>query len=66
MCSICKREVEARETWRAVDEAAAEAFKKTEFSEWDFGAGDLVKSSTKILRVTQSLCRIFPADLMSC
>lgn len=49
-------EPEARETWRAVDEAATEQFKKSKFSEWDFGVGELVKTSHRMIRVRTNKC----------
>ena len=45
------REPETKETWRAVDEATAERFKQSEFGEWDYGIGELVKSCSRMIRV---------------
>lgn len=49
--SLTQREPEARETWRAIDKDAEAAFKTSPFAEWDFGAGEAIKNSTKIIKV---------------
>ncbi|GJE95023.1 FAD-dependent monooxygenase [Phanerochaete sordida] len=49
--AISQREAEAKEDWRAIDEAAAEDFKKNSpFADWPYGAGELVKNSLKIIK----------------
>lgn len=40
-----------KETWRNVGEKELEAFKSGPFSEWGFGAGEIVKSTTSITKV---------------
>lgn len=48
---IPRREAEGKETWRAVDDAAAEEFKRSQAGKWGFGAEDIIMSSTKVIRV---------------
>ena len=48
---ITAREPEAKETWRAIDESATNAFKGTSFASWEYGGGDLVKGTEKIIKV---------------
>ncbi|KIP06417.1 hypothetical protein PHLGIDRAFT_118971, partial [Phlebiopsis gigantea 11061_1 CR5-6] len=38
----------AQRDLKAIDEAAAEEFKKSPFAHWDFGGGEAIKNSTKI------------------
>jgi salicylate hydroxylase len=49
---VSLREPEAKEAWRNLEEAAAEEVKKSAFSQWDFGAGELVRNSYNIVKVT--------------
>ena len=49
---ITLREPESKETWRALDGAAAEEFKRSEYSTWGYGAGEAVRNSTRILRAS--------------
>ena len=46
------QEPEAKETWGWVDEAVAREIKASHFSEWGFGAGEMVRNSTKMLKVS--------------
>ncbi|KAL0581826.1 hypothetical protein V5O48_000194 [Marasmius crinis-equi] len=48
--AITRREQEMRETWRSVDSSTLEKLKADECSEWAFGAGDLIKTSEKIVK----------------
>jgi hypothetical protein len=48
---ICRREAEAKESWRAEDSAAAEEFKRSQIGKWGFGAEEIIMNSNKILRV---------------
>lgn len=48
---VTVRDPESKETWRAMDDAAAEEFKHSEYSKWDYGAGEAIRNSTRILRV---------------
>ncbi|KIP01125.1 hypothetical protein PHLGIDRAFT_131362 [Phlebiopsis gigantea 11061_1 CR5-6] len=48
--AITVREPESKETWRAIDAAASEEFKHSEYSKWSYGAGEVVRNSTRILR----------------
>ena len=53
---VTQREPESRETWKATDSAAAEEFKQSPFSQWEFGAGEVIKASTKIVKVRHCAC----------
>ena len=46
------REPEAKEAWRNLDDVATESVKSSLFSKWDFGAGDIVKNSFNIVKVS--------------
>ncbi|EKM52862.1 uncharacterized protein PHACADRAFT_100160 [Phanerochaete carnosa HHB-10118-sp] len=49
--ALSQRGPEFKEEWRSIDAAAAEHFKKNSpFSQWPFGAGELVRNSLKIVR----------------
>ncbi|GJE95031.1 FAD-dependent monooxygenase [Phanerochaete sordida] len=49
--AVVQREPEAKEQWRAIDAAGVEEFKKNSpFVGWPYGAGELVKNSTKIVK----------------
>ncbi|GJE94996.1 FAD-dependent monooxygenase [Phanerochaete sordida] len=49
--AINQREPEAKEDWKAIDAAAAEHFKQhSPFSDAPFGAGEIVRSSLKIVK----------------
>ena len=45
------REPESKETWRAIDDAATEAFKNSPYGQLPFGGGEIIRSSTKIIKV---------------
>lgn len=57
--SISQREPEASETWRALDEQKQDEVRNGPFSHWDFGAGELVKTAEKIIKV--SVGRVYPS-----
>ncbi|EKM53957.1 uncharacterized protein PHACADRAFT_257471 [Phanerochaete carnosa HHB-10118-sp] len=49
--AIAQREPETKEEWRSIDAAAAENFKNSSpCGEWPYGARELVKNSTKIVK----------------
>ncbi|KAF9072189.1 hypothetical protein BDP27DRAFT_1320882 [Rhodocollybia butyracea] len=48
--AITRREDEHKETWRAVDDSTLADLKQDPVSQWPFGAGELVKSSSKIVK----------------
>ena len=48
------REPEAKETWRAMDEAGVAEFKKSAVSEWPYGAGDIVKNGWNVTKVNRA------------
>ncbi|KZT70893.1 FAD/NAD(P)-binding domain-containing protein [Daedalea quercina L-15889] len=48
--AITCREPEAKESWRSIDEGAQNRFKEGPWSQWPFGAGELVKSSTRVIK----------------
>ncbi|KAI0823310.1 FAD/NAD-P-binding domain-containing protein [Trametes gibbosa] len=48
--AITTQEAEAKESWRAADEAAQEAFRRGTYSKWPFGAGQMVETGTKIVK----------------
>ncbi|EKM53944.1 uncharacterized protein PHACADRAFT_145467 [Phanerochaete carnosa HHB-10118-sp] len=49
--AITEREPEAKETWRAMDAAAAEEFKKNSpVAQWDYGAGEIVRNATTVTK----------------
>lgn len=60
-------EPEANETWKAIDEETMENFKRSRYSQWDFGAGELVKNSAEIIKVCPNIAclRRGPSYLMS-
>ena len=49
---ISLREGEERESWRSVDKSQLEHFKQTPFAQWGYGAGELVQTAEKIIKVT--------------
>ena len=51
--SFTLKEPESKETWKAVDAAAAEEFKNSPYAQWDFGAGEAIRNSTFITRVSE-------------
>lgn len=57
-CSITRREAETPETWHAVDDSMLSELKKDPVSEWGFGAGELLKSADKIVKVGPSINHI--------
>ncbi|GJE95033.1 FAD/NAD(P)-binding domain-containing protein [Phanerochaete sordida] len=49
--AITTREAEAKETWRNMDAAAAEAFKQTSpVAQWPFGAGDILRNAYGMIK----------------
>ncbi|KAL5485407.1 hypothetical protein ACEPAI_8049 [Sanghuangporus weigelae] len=48
--AMTQPEDEHKESWRSIDEDRKEAFKKGPFSQWGYGAGDMVKTATKVIR----------------
>ncbi|KAI0743345.1 FAD/NAD(P)-binding domain-containing protein [Daedaleopsis nitida] len=48
--AITKRESEAKESWRDMDDAAQQAFKTGPFSQLSFGGGELVQSAGKLIK----------------
>lgn len=60
---LTQREAESKESWRAVDAAVAEEFNKLPFSQWEFGGGEAVRNSTRILKVNKSNTYQTPASL---
>jgi salicylate hydroxylase len=51
--SLTQREPEARETWRSMDEVAVNEFKTTSIcKDWDFGAKELVRDATDVVKVS--------------
>lgn len=48
--ALTVREPESKESWRAIDESAAAEFKKSPYSQWDYGAGEVIRNSAKIIR----------------
>ncbi|KAF7333483.1 FAD/NAD(P)-binding domain-containing protein [Mycena venus] len=48
--ALTQREPETKETWRAMDETAQDAFRNGPFSQLPFGAGELVKNAEKITK----------------
>ena len=53
------KEPEAKEAWRSVDDAVAEAFKQSHFRDWDFGIGEVVRNSTNMLKVRLRICLFY-------
>ncbi|KAJ3559367.1 hypothetical protein NM688_g399 [Phlebia brevispora] len=46
-----QREPEAKETWKAMNKDGAREFReKTTFASWDYGAGDVVKSTETLIK----------------
>ncbi|TFK88619.1 FAD/NAD(P)-binding domain-containing protein [Polyporus arcularius HHB13444] len=48
--AITKREPEAKETWRGMDEARQEEFKEGPFSKLPFGGGELIRTAERIIK----------------
>ena len=48
---LTQPEEEHKETWRSIDEERKTAFKNGPFSQWSLGAGEMVKTATKIIKV---------------
>ncbi|TFY57846.1 hypothetical protein EVJ58_g6782 [Rhodofomes roseus] len=48
--AISRREAEARESWRSVDEEQQKQFKEGPWSQWPFGAGELVRTADRIVK----------------
>ncbi|GJE95045.1 FAD/NAD(P)-binding domain-containing protein [Phanerochaete sordida] len=49
--AVTAREPEAKETWRAMDDAAAEDFKRASpVAQWDHGAGELVRNGVNVTK----------------
>ncbi|KAI0949744.1 hypothetical protein AcW1_009265 [Taiwanofungus camphoratus] len=49
--AITVQESEAKETWRSMDEERQKEFKEGPISKWGFGAGELVSTADKIVKV---------------
>lgn len=67
-CSSTMREDEAKETWKAMDDAKVEDFKKNSiFANWDFHGGELVKTGYNLTRVITflTICVLYDADFVS-
>ena len=56
ICSLTTMELEARESWRVMDEEAQQKFRECSYSQWPFGAGKLVSSGTHIVKVCIQPC----------
>jgi hypothetical protein len=48
---ITNAEHEAKESWRTIDEKKQQEIKSSSLSEWQQGAGELVRGSEKIIKV---------------
>ncbi|KAH8119024.1 FAD/NAD-binding domain-containing protein [Phellopilus nigrolimitatus] len=48
--AVSQAEEEHQETWRSIDENQKEAFKMSPMSQWQFGAGEMVKTTTKVTK----------------
>ncbi|KAH9858404.1 FAD/NAD-P-binding domain-containing protein [Lenzites betulinus] len=48
--AVATQEAEAKESWRATDEGAQEEFRRSVFSKWPNGAGQLVEKGTNIVK----------------
>ncbi|KAG7090882.1 hypothetical protein E1B28_009963 [Marasmius oreades] len=48
--AVTRREAEMRETWRNVDNSTLKQLRTDECSQWKFGAGDLIKTSERIVK----------------
>lgn len=55
--SVSSNEQESKESWRSVDEERQKEFKHGPHSQWAFGAGELVKTTEKIVKVRGQLSR---------
>ena len=64
-CRLTVREPESKETWRAIDAATADEFKRSEYSKWDYGAGEAIRNSTRVLRVSPQAPGNHPARLVA-
>ena len=51
LCSMTKRETEAKETWRAQDDSVKQAVQNSDVANWNFGGSDLIKNSERIVKV---------------
>lgn len=60
---ITQPEEEHKESWRSIDEEQKEAFKSGPLSQWDFGAGEMVKTTTKIIKVCFVFFVFFVIDM---
>lgn len=49
--SITQQEPESKESWRSMDEDAQQAVREGPFSHLDFGVGELVKTTNRIIKV---------------
>lgn len=59
-CSITQRESEAKETWRAMDEAGVEEFKTTtQLKDTDMGVKELVRDGANATKVRLCLLSAF-------
>ncbi|KAH9920085.1 uncharacterized protein B0H18DRAFT_1025880 [Fomitopsis serialis] len=48
--AITRREAEARESWRSIDDEQQNHFKEGPWSQWPFGAGELVRTADRIVK----------------
>ena len=49
--SVTTREAEAKETWGTVNIQTAQSFLRSPVSNWGQGAGELVKTTEKVIKV---------------
>lgn len=49
--SITRREAEARETWKSMDEEKQAEFREGPWSDWPFGVRELIRTSGPIVQV---------------
>ena len=49
--SFTTKEPEAKETWRAMDEEAQRKFREGPYSQWPFGAGEIISRGQNIIKV---------------
>lgn len=61
--SVTSAEEEHKETWRSIDEERKEAFKSGPFSQWSYSAGDLVKTTSKVIKVRLPECNDIHREL---
>jgi len=52
ICRITQREEEKRESWRGLDDSQIEAIRKSTPAHWPMGAGDLIRTAGKYVKVS--------------